>query len=127
MQLVEKLEPVAVSPAAQLTIYRLVQEALTNVVKYAKASEVVVSLQPSAEGGALISVRDNGVGFDTSQPRLARHGLIGMRYRVEADGGTMQLESSPGHGTLIEATLPPAQPGSGEGDGIDAVPAAAEA
>jgi len=126
LQVVEKLEPVTVSPAAQLTIYRLVQEALTNVVKYAKAHEVVVALQPSAEGGAMISVRDDGVGFDTNQPRLARHGLIGMRYRVEADGGTMRLESSPGQGTLIEATLPPAQAGS-EGDGLDAVPATAEA
>ena len=127
MQVVENLEPVTVSEAAQLTIYRLVQEALTNVVKYAKASEVVVTLKPSADGGALISVRDNGVGFDTSQPRLTRHGLIGMRYRVEADGGTMRLESSPGQGTLIEATLPPAQPGNGDGSGIDAVAAIAEA
>ena len=50
-----------------------------------------------------------------------------MRYRVEADGGTMRLESSPGQGTLIEAALPPAQPGSGEGAGVDALPAAAEA
>jgi signal transduction histidine kinase len=127
MQVVENLEPVSVSAAAQLTIYRLVQEALTNVVKYAKASEVVVTLKPSADAGALISVRDNGVGFDTNQPRLARHGLIGMRYRVEADGGSMRLESSPGQGTLIEATLPPAPPGSGEDDGIDAVAATAEA
>ena len=43
-------------------------------------------------------MRDNGVGFDPQEPRLARHGLIGMRYRVEADGGTMRLESSPGSG-----------------------------
>ena len=107
MKVVEKLAPVSVSPAAQLTIYRLVQEALTNVVKYAKASEVVVTLEPSSAGGARISVRDDGVGFDASQPKLARHGLIGMRYRVEADGGTMRLESTPGQGTVIEATLPP--------------------
>jgi signal transduction histidine kinase len=127
IKVIEKLAPVTVSPAAQLTIYRLVQEALTNIVKYAKASEVTVGLQPSAEGGAVISVRDNGLGFDISQPRLTRHGLIGMRYRVESDGGTMRLESSPGQGTLIEATLPPAAPGADQGDGIDAVATAAEA
>ena len=127
IQVVENLAPVEVSPAAQLTIYRLVQEALTNVLKYAKASEVVVSLQPSAEGGATVAVRDNGIGFDVGAPRLARHGLIGMRYRVEADGGAMRLESTPGAGTLIEATLPPAPPEAVEGDGNAAFAAAAEA
>ncbi len=127
IRVVENLAPVTVSAPAQLTIYRLVQEALTNVVKYAKASEVVVSLQPSPEGGAVVAVRDNGVGFDVSAPRLARHGLIGMRYRVEADGGTMRLESTPGAGTLIEATLPPAPPEAAEGDGTPALAAAAEA
>jgi signal transduction histidine kinase len=76
----------------------------------------------------VISVRDNGTGFDTEQPRLARHGLIGMRYRVEADGGTMRLESSPGLGTLIEATLPPAPSGeSRQGESLDALAAPAEA
>ncbi|MGZ8259702.1 MAG: CHASE3 domain-containing protein [Caldimonas sp.] len=130
IRVVDRLEPVRVGAAAQLTIYRLVQEALTNVVKYAKASEVVVTLQPSREGSALISVRDNGVGFDVSLPRLARHGLIGMRYRVEADGGTMRLESSPGRGTLIEATLPPARAAANDGadaDGAADAPDAADA
>ena len=108
IKVVDRLEPVEVSPAAQLTIYRLVQEALTNVVKYAKATEVVVTLTAPSGGGALVSVRDNGVGFDTDLPRLQRHGLLGMRYRVEAEGGTMRLSSKPGEGTLIEATLPPA-------------------
>jgi signal transduction histidine kinase len=127
IRVVENLVPVTVSEAAQLTIYRLVQEALTNVVKYAKASEVVVSLQPSPDGGATVAVRDNGVGFNATAPRLARHGLIGMRYRVEADGGSMRLESTPGAGTLIEATLPPAPSKTLEGDGNDALAAAAEA
>ena len=127
IRVVENLAPVTVSAAAQLTIYRLVQEALTNVVKYAKASEVVVSLQPSLEGGATVAVRDNGIGFDVGAPRLARHGLIGMRYRVEANGGSMRLESTPGAGTLIEATLPPAPPQGVDGDGSAALAAAAEA
>jgi signal transduction histidine kinase len=127
VKVIDQLAPVEVSPAAQLTIYRLVQEALTNVVKYAKANEVDVSLQPSSAGGAVISVRDNGIGFDPQERRLARHGLIGMRYRVEADGGTMRLESSPGQGTLIEATLPPAAAAPEPADGSDIAPATAEA
>jgi len=118
IKVVQRLEPVEVTPAAQLTIYRLVQEALTNVVKYAKATEVVVTLTAPSGGGALISVRDNGIGFDTGVPRLQRHGLLGMRYRVEAEGGTMQLSSKPGEGTLIEATLP-AQRASNDGQGDD--------
>src|SRR5436190_8339012 len=130
IKVVDRLEPVEVSPAAQLTIYRLVQEALTNVVKYAKATEVVVTLSAPSGGGALVSVRDNGLGFDTDLPRLQSHGLLGMRYRVEAEGGTMRLSSRPGEGTLIEATLP-AQSASndahGEHDGAAVVPAAAAA
>jgi signal transduction histidine kinase len=109
----DELEHVDLEAAAQLTVYRLVQEALTNIAKYAKASRVRVALHPAPDGGARVTVKDDGVGFDTGLPRLARHGLIGMRYRVEAEGGTMNLVSSPGAGTLIEAVLPPA-PARGE-------------
>jgi signal transduction histidine kinase len=103
---IDDLQPVDLSPSAQLTVYRVVQEALTNVVKYARATEVRVTLGPVGETHARISVRDNGAGFDAGVPRLATHGLIGMRYRVEAEGGTMNLQSAVGDGTLVEATLP---------------------
>jgi len=115
----KELEHVELEAASQLTVYRLVQEALTNVVKYAKAGMVFVTLRAVEGGGAHVSVKDDGIGFDPSVPRLARHGLIGMRYRVEAEGGTMTLTSAPGAGTLIEAVLPPA-PAQGEpGSAID--------
>jgi signal transduction histidine kinase len=103
---VEDLEHVDLSPAAQLTVYRLVQEALTNIAKYAKATEVKVTLATVDDEHVRIAVRDNGIGFDSSVQRAATHGLIGMRYRVEAEGGSMRLESTPGQGTLIEAILP---------------------
>lgn len=103
---VDKLEPVELGPASQLTVYRIVQEALTNIVKYANASRVTVTLARVGESHARISVRDDGVGFDPTTPRLATHGLIGMRYRIEAEGGTMNLQSAHGEGTLVEATLP---------------------
>lgn len=100
-----RLEPVALQPAVELTAYRLVQEAFTNIAKHAKARQVDVVLA-SRDGAAEISVRDDGVGFDTGQRRNSAHGLLGMRYRVEAEGGRFTLESTPGRGTAIRATLP---------------------
>jgi len=105
LQVHAELEPVELSSSGELTAYRLVQEALTNIAKYAKASEVWVVLSQQGASAA-ISVRDNGCGFDTLTPREAAHGLLGMRYRVEAEGGHMTLSSQKGHGTLIEARLP---------------------
>ena len=100
-----RIEPVRLRPAGELTVYRLVQEALTNITKYARATTVEVRL--SAEAGQVrVSVRDNGVGFDTEAPRQSAHGLLGMRYRLETEGGQLSMESSPGKGTLIQADLP---------------------
>ena len=82
------------------------QEALTNIAKYAKATEVKVTLASVDAEHVRVAVEDNGVGFDSTVQRAATHGLLGMRYRVEAEGGSMRLESTPGKGTLIEAILP---------------------
>lgn len=99
------LSPVRLRSSGDLTVYRLVQEALTNIAKYAKASHVQVKL--AAENGIVhVSVRDNGVGFDTHQQRSSAHGLLGMRYRLETEHGQMVLRSRPGAGTVIEAELP---------------------
>ncbi len=107
-----RLDAAQLSPSGDLTAYRLVQEALTNIAKYAKATEVWVDLSHH-DGTATISVRDNGCGFDTETPRHATHGLLGMRYRVEAEGGQMKLTSLSGHGTCIEARLPSVAPTRG--------------
>jgi signal transduction histidine kinase len=95
----------ALAPDVQLTAYRVVQEALTNVSKYARASSVTVGLR--ADGAlARLSIEDNGVGFDTAAvPRVAR-GLAGMRFRVASHGGRLELQSSPGRGTTIAVQLP---------------------
>ena len=96
---------VRLRPSGELTVYRLVQEALTNISKYAKATKVQVWL--TTEGGKVrIAVQDDGAGFDTRAPRSSAHGLLGMRYRIESENGRMVLTSAPGQGTLIEAEMP---------------------
>ena len=107
-----EFEPVSLSASGELTVYRFVQEALTNVTKYAHATEVQVRLD-AENGNVRVSVRDNGVGFDTAAPRTSAHGLLGMRYRLESEGGQLQMQSSPASGTLIRAELPEIAP-SGE-------------
>ena len=103
------LEPVQLSPAAELMAYRLVQEALTNITKYAQATNIWIDMG-TRDGQASVSVRDDGVGFDTEAPRRAAYGLLGMRFRVEAEGGVLTLVSAPGQGTLVQVTLPPSAP-----------------
>jgi signal transduction histidine kinase len=89
-------------PALETTIYRLVQESLTNVVKHANADNVRVAIA-CTDAGVTIEVQDDGKGFDTGQPSSG-FGLAGMRERVYLAGGTLELESA-GQGTLVRARL----------------------
>jgi signal transduction histidine kinase len=105
LQIDTDIEPFELDEAAEITLYRMVQESLTNVAKYAQASEVGVRLV--REGDQIIAtVRDNGKGFDASRVRGSTQGLVGMRYRVQARGGRLQVSSSPGYGTTVSAVLP---------------------
>ena len=88
-----------------LTIYRLVQEAFTNIVKYADASAVNVDLEGDA-GELSIEVRDDGIGFDPAGVAVSAHGLEGMRYRVAMHGGDLHIHSVRGQGTRISARIP---------------------
>jgi signal transduction histidine kinase len=101
-------EPVVLKPSVELVVYRLVQEALTNLSKYAHAHNVWIEVKPSVAraGFVQISVRDDGVGFDTAATSRSAFGLMGMRFRVEAEGGSLQVLSKPGQGTRIDAWLP---------------------
>ncbi len=85
-------------------VYRLVQEALTNVVKHAGASHVEVRAEEQ-EGEVRIVVRDDGEGFDTGAATAGR-GLIGMRERIALFGGDIEVSSLPGGGTEISARVP---------------------
>ena len=100
-----ELQPVALTSSKAMTIYRLVQESITNLTKYAKATQVWLGLS-SRNGWVEVSVRDDGIGFDPALMPVSAYGLLGMRFRVEAEGGTLELASKPGHGTCIKARLP---------------------
>ena len=100
-----EFDEITLTPDQQLAIYRLVQEALTNVSKYAKATRGVVSVKVEPEG-VRVRIEDDGIGFDLTQIKLATHGIAGMRFRIETLDGSMLVESTPGTGTKLEATLP---------------------
>jgi signal transduction histidine kinase len=91
------------APDLETTVYRLVQEALTNVVKHAHASSASVSIQ--ADNGELsIDVRDDGRGFDVGDETNG-FGLTGVRERIYLADGTLRLESDEA-GTAVSARLP---------------------
>lgn len=102
------LEDVDLSGSAQLTIYRLVQESLTNIGKYAQAQQVEIGLH-NFDRYVTVSVKDNGKGFKLDSVGTSSHGLAGMRHRVEAAGGRLTIASSEGYGTLISSVLPKEQ------------------
>jgi signal transduction histidine kinase len=100
-----QLEAVDLDESSQLTLYRLVQEALTNIGKYARARQASVLLQNTGTH-ALLTVSDDGIGFNPEQIGAGSHGLEGTRHRVEATGGRLVVESTPGQGSRITAYLP---------------------
>ena len=91
--------------AAETAIYRFVQEAFTNVVKHARASRVSVVVG-RRDGGVSAVVEDDGRGFDQREIRPDALGLVGMRERLALLGGTLAIESRPGHGTSLIAFVP---------------------
>ena len=93
------------SPEANLAVYRFVQEALTNIGKYANAAQVDVVLA-EANGKAVVTVCDDGAGFNTNDSRTGHHGLSGMQFRAESMGGSMRVTSSPGAGTMVTIEFP---------------------
>jgi len=105
--------PVDIPSSHQVAIYRLLQGALSNVLKHASAKNVNISLGSMKDVVLIMVIEDDGVGFDTAS-RSRRHsfGLTAMRERVEVLGGKMHLQSKPAtplakvHGTRIEIDLP---------------------
>ncbi len=87
-------------------LFRLVQEALSNVARHAHASQVEISLRRNPDR-VVFSVADNGLGMEAgAEKNPAVFGLLGMRERIEALGGELRIESVPGKGTRIEGSIP---------------------
>ena len=93
------------SAETETALYRIVQEALTNVLKHADASRVTVRLSKTETDAALV-VQDDGKGFELDNVRDGGLGLIGMRERVALLGGRLTVESSEGAGTMLTAQVP---------------------
>ena len=106
------LADIELPPEAAIALYRIVQEALTNIVKYASARNVDVELLGDEDGVSLI-VHDDGAGLPAGveSSRLS-HGIVGMRQRVRALDGTFKIGSRPGSGTTVEVFIPLRQKGA---------------
>ncbi len=111
------LDNVRLPAQVQAAAFRVVQEALTNVAKYAQASQVSVSLARRRRH-LVASIEDDGIGFDAADamvpaPSRIHWGLLGMQERIEALGGSFAIESTPGAGTAVLWRVPLASPDGG--------------
>jgi signal transduction histidine kinase len=114
------LEEQRLPSAIETALYRLAQEALTNVLKHAQATSVSLIIERRTNAVQMI-VEDDGVGFDVEVARRTAHtthrlGMIGMDERVAQLGGTLTIESSPGSGTTVFVRMPLADAAQGGSD-----------
>jgi signal transduction histidine kinase len=99
------LGPARLPAAVETVLYRLVQEALTNVVKHAAAEHVSVVVT-RRDGGVSAVVEDDGQGFAAGDVREDALGIVGMQERLGLVGGTLAIESTAGGGTAVVAYVP---------------------
>ena len=105
-----KGEERSLSQLIEVTVFRVVQESINNIIRHAKADRAVIKLE-FAEKNLSLFIQDNGVGFDLP-PRLTffanekKLGLIGIEHRILSVGGELKLDSAPGKGTTLYATFP---------------------
>jgi signal transduction histidine kinase len=97
-------------PDTAIAAFRIVQESVHNALRHGTPTSITVSVRRDGQR-LLLSVRDDGRGFDVTEAlrraATGRHlGLLGMRERVEALGGRMEIDSTPGHGSEIRASIP---------------------
>ena len=99
-------EELQLTPEASITVFRIVQEALTNIVKHARAQRVEVTVEPRAPW-LILRIRDDGIGLPLERLRALRsHGLAAMRQRASSLGGQWQVRRPPAGGTEVEVRLP---------------------
>lgn len=97
-------ENIVMSEKHATVLFRVVQEALTNVMRHAAANSVAITLKQTSQGCA-IEVRDDGRGFDVLATRKHSYGLVGIEERVSMLGGELDIVSSPGSGTSLKVKL----------------------
>jgi signal transduction histidine kinase len=95
----------ALTPAVQSSLFRIIQEGLTNCAKHAKARSVTIRLS-TADDLVTVTLDDDGTGFDPERQGLPGLGLLTMRERAEFAAGSFNLESKPGQGTRIKVLVP---------------------
>jgi signal transduction histidine kinase len=88
------------APDVESALFRIAQEALTNVARHTHAKTVTLTLE-RADGGAQLIIADDGAGFDPARDAPRGWGMITMRERAESVGGRMRVESAPGKGTRV--------------------------
>jgi signal transduction histidine kinase len=96
-------------PGVEIALYRIIQEGLNNATRHSQAKNVWVQLDEQA-GKTVCSIRDDGIGFQVharlSETGKKGLGLIGIRERISAIGGTLQITSEPGRGTKLRIAVP---------------------
>lgn len=107
MEVTVDLSPVELAPAHRVAMYRIAQEALTNITRHSAASVVSVSLGTHDDGLAALRICDNGRGFDVDNVPPGHLGLSIMRERAETIGAELVLRAAPGHGTEITVLARP--------------------
>ena len=101
-----KVDLVGLSERYAVNLWHILQEAFSNVEKYAQAEEVSLSLEVS-DGQLNLSIADNGVGFDPEKAELGKgYGLSNIKDRAEGLGGILHLNTSPGKGTQLRISFP---------------------
>jgi signal transduction histidine kinase len=103
-------------PVTVTEVYRMLQEGLANVYRHGQAGAVEIGLTYDTDG-LVLTVRDNGRGFDPAAPRVRGRGLANMRERAARLGGALAVESAPGRGTCLTAVIPYQEGGHGADSG----------
>jgi two-component system NarL family sensor kinase len=98
-------DSIALPLAAEAELYRIAQEALTNIRRHAGAREAAIDLR-AGRRNVRLSVHDDGRGFDPHSVGEGHHGIVGMRERARLAGGRLRVQSAPGRGSVIFATVP---------------------
>ncbi|MCX8109066.1 MAG: histidine kinase [Verrucomicrobiae bacterium] len=100
-----KSEP-PITPASATAVFRIFQEILTNIARHSKARNVTVELRQTNDA-LILQVKDDGCGFDDSALTPAQAlGILGMKERAQSCGGSLSIQSAPGHGTLVTVSVP---------------------